>query len=234
MFGKSTDWYDAVYQAIGKDYRREAAEVAARIRVANPSARSLLDVACGTGRHLEFLAAEFDSAGIDLQPEFVEQAARRCPAASVSVADMRNFDLGREFDAVVCLFSSIGYARTRVDLHRAVAAMARHLRPGGVLVIEPFVGPDRWRPGAVTGTVAETEHGTVARVVHSSRDGDVAVMGMHYLVGTGEGVRHLTERHELGLFDIEDHLHACRAAGLDGTAERHGLIGRGLVTAIRR
>lgn len=58
---------------------------------------------------------------------------------------MRSFDLGRRFDAVTCLFRSIGYMPTVEDLSAAVATMARHLVDGGVLVVDGWVRPDAWR-----------------------------------------------------------------------------------------
>jgi SAM-dependent methyltransferase len=54
-------------------------------------------------------------------------------------ADPADFNLGLTFDAVVCLFSAIGYVVTVKRLHSALAAMARHLRPGGVLLVEPWL-----------------------------------------------------------------------------------------------
>lgn len=54
MFGRSQELYDAVYDAVGKDYQAEARAVLERVaelRGSEPA--SVLDVACGTGRHLE-------------------------------------------------------------------------------------------------------------------------------------------------------------------------------------
>jgi ubiquinone/menaquinone biosynthesis C-methylase UbiE len=55
--------YDLVYAA--KDYGAEARAVEALVDELAPHARSLLDVACGTGRHLEHLAGRFAVEGAD-------------------------------------------------------------------------------------------------------------------------------------------------------------------------
>ena len=64
---------------------------------------------------------------------------------------MINFDLGRTYDVVTCLFSAIGIVGTYERLERAIWCMARHVRMGGALIIEPWFSPERWHPscGAV-------------------------------------------------------------------------------------
>jgi SAM-dependent methyltransferase len=75
----------------------------------------------------------------------LEVAVGRLPGVPLHEVDMLTMDLGRRFDAVTCLFSSIGYAHTPERLQAAVATMARHLEPGGVLVLEPWLWPDMIR-----------------------------------------------------------------------------------------
>jgi ubiquinone/menaquinone biosynthesis C-methylase UbiE len=66
MFTESAEFYDAIYAA-KKDYRAESARVAAIVRNLVPGAQTLLDVACGTGEHARWLAAEdgFRAAGLE-------------------------------------------------------------------------------------------------------------------------------------------------------------------------
>jgi len=53
------------------------------------------------------------------------------------------------FDMIMCLFSAIGMVKTYARLERALVCMGRHVRPGGVLIIEPWFTPDSWRAGSV-------------------------------------------------------------------------------------
>jgi SAM-dependent methyltransferase len=117
---QSAAWYDRFYAT--KDYAAEARQVTALIHQHNPPARTLLDVACGTGRHLEHLRETFACHGVDLDPALLEFARQRLPGIPLTHGDMTDFDLGRRFDAVTCLFSSIGYTRT-TGWPPAVAAM---------------------------------------------------------------------------------------------------------------
>jgi SAM-dependent methyltransferase len=230
VFSRSARLYDAIYGSI-RDYPREAAELDRLIQERRPGARTLLDVACGTGAHLEHLAGRYDVAGLDLDTEMLAVARERLPQASFHQGDMADFDLGRSFDAVVCMFSSIGYVRTEERLRSALAAMARHLQPGGVLVVEPWLSPDVWQDRHVGGVFVDEPDLKIARMNAARRDGNVSVVDFHYLVATPAGVEHFTELHELGLFTVEQHLAAFRAAGLEAEHDAEGPMGRGLYVA---
>jgi trans-aconitate methyltransferase len=65
-----------------------------------PGARTILDIACGTGEHARFLSADFEVDGIDIEPKFVEIARTKNPAGNFSVADMRAFQLENYYDVV--------------------------------------------------------------------------------------------------------------------------------------
>jgi SAM-dependent methyltransferase len=221
VFERTADLYDLAYSH--KNYAAESAWVRDAVRARVPSARTLLDVACGTGRHLEHLRHDFASQGLDLNPQFVALAAERT-GVGVHVADMDSFDLAQRFDAVICLFSAIGYSH---DLRAAIASMGRHVAPGGVLVVEPWFTPEQWDPGHVHVLDHEAEGTRLIRMTHSGIDGNVAVRDMHYLVGTRSGVEHLAESHRMTLFSLEDYEAAFRAAGLSCELDQPGPFGRG-------
>jgi SAM-dependent methyltransferase len=230
MFSESAAWYDHFYG--GKDYAAEARRVSELIRERRPGARTLLDVACGTGRHLERLRQDFDGEGLDLDDGLLAVARRRLPGMRLTRADMADFDLGRRFDAVTCLFSSVGYLATVERLRAAVGAMARHLEPGGVLVVEPWILPDAWIEGTTTVEVVEDGDRKLVRVIASSRDGAMSTLRVHYAVAAGGEVVSADERHQLRLFTHDEYAAAFLAAGLDTSWDPEGLIGRGLLIGV--
>jgi SAM-dependent methyltransferase len=215
MFRHTAPVYDLLYEAQGKDYARESADIDALIRAQRPGARSLLDVACGTGGHLVHLRDRYDVTGVDIDTGMLDQARRRLPEVTLVEGDMRTLSLDRTFDAVVCLFSSIGYLRSSEELDRAVGAMAGHLQPGGVLIIDGWIRPDAWISGGTTQvTVASSDEIDVIRMSHSERQGDKTYLEMHHLVGTPNGIEHLVDHHELTLFTPGDYESAFRRSGL--------------------
>ena len=215
MFEHSARVYDLLYSF--KDYEAEALDLTTLVRERNPGAASLLDVACGTGKHLELLRATFpDVAGVDLDDGLLAVAHERLPDVPLTRGDMRTFDLGRTFDAITCLFSSVGYLRDDEELAAAIGRMAAHLSPGGVLVVDGWIRPDAWWSGTNVQGLAETSDGVAAaRVARTWRDGDRTILDMRYLIATAEdGFEQQQEVHELTLFSDEAYRAAFEAASL--------------------
>ena len=110
MFTESSDIYDLVYSF--KNYKKEAEEITAIIKVKRPDCKTILDIACGTAEHHKYLKDNFEIDGIDINEKFIKIARLKNLNGSYSVADMTKFDLHKKYDVVICLFSSIGYLRT--------------------------------------------------------------------------------------------------------------------------
>jgi SAM-dependent methyltransferase len=227
MYDKTAALYDLFYD--WKDYAAEAAKLHAIIADRNPRAGTLLDVACGTGRHLEHLRSRYVVEGLDLNEGLLAAAAERLPGIPLHTADMRDFSLGQTFDVVTCLFSSIGYVRTVADLDRAVAAMRAHLTPSGVLIVEPWFSPTEFDPHHVGRLVVVERPDLQAVRMNGSRvDGTLSIIDFHYLVSRPGTIEHLTETHVLGLFTLGEYRSAFERAGLAVEYEDEGLMGRGL------
>ena len=237
MMGNYTDSvtvYDAINQSRGKDYAAESQKIHTLIMQYKQSlGRDLLDVACGTGGHLLYLRNHYQVEGTDLSSDMLAVAHQRCPDIPLHQANMLDFDLQRQYDAIVCLFSSIGYVQTVENLQRAIAAMSSHLVAGGVLIIEPWLAPEQYIPGTLHATYVNQPELKVARMSVSQQKGRLAVMEYHFLVATPQGVEHFTELNEMGLFTTAEYRAAFEAAGLTVHHDAEGLIGRGLCVGVK-
>lgn len=235
MYERFARWYDALYAAAGKDYEREASQLLELIRSRVSSPADLLDVACGTGGHLAELVDEFDEVvGVDASPAMLGVARQRLPdSVELHEADFRDFDLGRTFDVVTCLFSAIGHAGTHDGIRAAMRSMVGHVAPGGVLVVEPWVTMERWEEGYRDLDIARTDDGVVARVAYSARRGTTALLEFGWAVADEEGAHVDHERHELPLLTEDEYVEAMASTGLDVVWQDGGLIGRGLVIGRR-
>src|SRR6266498_410808 len=190
MFTETAELYDLVYS--WKDYPAEAARLRGLV---GREGGTLLDVACGTGRHLELLAPHYRAEGVDLDPRMVELSRAR--GLTAQQGDLLTLDLGRRFDVVTCLFSSIAYVQ---DLAGAVARLAAHVAAGGVLAVEPWLAPEQIRLGHVGVVTGESESVKVARMTALHVHGRECVLEFQYLIGRGGAVEHRLERHRTWLW----------------------------------
>ncbi|HUG47836.1 MAG TPA: class I SAM-dependent methyltransferase [Candidatus Limnocylindria bacterium] len=226
-YRRSAELYDLLYA--DKDYAAEAERIAALVRERRPAASTLLDVACGTGRHLELLRRWYSVEGLDGEPALLAVARRRLPDVPLHEGDMRTFELGRRFDVVTCLFSSIGYMHTLEDLRAALSNMSRHLQPGGLLLVEPWLSPDAFDPQHFGGPLlGEGPDVKVVRMNGSRVEGRLSIMDFHHLVGRPGSVEHFVDTHALALYEPDEYRAAFAAAGLTVEYDGEGLMGRGL------
>ena len=219
---RSAEVYDAIYAL--KDYAAEAARARA---LADPggSGRSWLEIACGTGRHIPFLLPHYDRfVGIDLAESMVALAKERAGGVDVRVGDMVSFEIGETFDVVSCLFGSIGYCATIQRLESAIACIAQHLRPGGRLIIEPWIFAHQYVPNTTHARFVDTPDLKVVRMNTNRIEDGCAVLEFHHMVGDSNGVEHYVEDHILGLFEQSDYESAFEKAGLTLTADTAGSL----------
>ena len=208
MTGYGEDYavlYDELYR--DKDYEAEAGFVDERL-VAHLGGRgSLVDVACGTRRHALALAAKgWDVVGVDLSEGMLARAAERASVAGTSIdfarQDMRSLDIGRSFDAAVCLFDSIGYARDPDGVRSALEGMHRHLNSDGLLMLELWNAPAMlhgFEPVRIKRL--DMPGARVVRISETSVDESEQVAEVHYEL--------LLLRAD-GTFESSEELQACR------------------------
>lgn len=230
MFDRSAEVYDAIYH--WKDYPAEAQAIRELIRSRNPGAKTLLDVACGTGTHLALLADDFQCVGLDLNQDLLDIAKQKNPQMELVAGDMRTFGLGRQFDAITCLFGSTAYVANKEELTLTVQNFAKHLAPGGVLIVEPFVMRSKFQEGKFGIMTGEGPGFKVARANTTRREGDVCVLELHYLVARADKAECYRETHRVMLFEPDDYFEAIESAGLRPEYDEQGLMGRGLFLGV--
>lgn len=139
--GWYTRWFGTPYYKLLYGHRDEAEAKAwveaiqGRWRLA--AGARLLDLACGRGRHARhFAALGLRVTGADISAESIAEARAAVPEAEFLVHDMREPIPGARFDAIVCLFTSLGYSGARADDQRVLDAVQAMLVPGGRFVLD--------------------------------------------------------------------------------------------------
>lgn len=140
------DWFGTPYYALLYGHRdeHEAGAWADAIlqRWGLKEGASLLDMACGRGRHAgAFHQRGMQVSGIDLSAESIAEARERFPGVHFDVHDMRKPYADDTFDAAVCLFTSLGYFEGPAEDRAVLRTAFRALKPGGRFVLDLMNAP---------------------------------------------------------------------------------------------
>lgn len=161
-------------------------------------------------------------------------ARSRLGDVQLQVADMRTLNLGRTFDAVICLFSSIGYVTDPAEMRSTVGRLAAHVGPGGVLILDGWIRPEDWHEDyRGEPDIARDEDVMVVRLAFSRLAGNITELDMHHLVHTKGGIEHFAEAHRLALIPTADYVTAVESAGLTARVIRDYMPGRDRVVGTR-
>jgi SAM-dependent methyltransferase len=230
QYSKMAKYYDKLYTF--KDYK---SELSLLMNVIKPfqkrELKSLLDVACGSGKHLELFKTNFQCEGLDINPEMLEIAKGRNPELTFHLADMINFKLDRKFDLITCFFGSIGHVRTVSNLYRAIRNMKQHLNRHGMLIIEPWHTPGQFKAGRTNLLTVDEPDLKIARCCSSQIKGNLSILDMHHLICLPDGTGHFIEHLELGMFEETDYLSALSEKGFTVRHEKIRSNGNGVYLA---
>jgi len=135
-------WFDSKYYHILYNNRNDAEaanflnNIISFLKIKHK--QSILDLACGKGRHSKFLANKnFDVVGCDLSENSINYAKQfESDNLKFAVKDMRDFKFENQFDYVFNLFTSFGYFDDVKDNIATLNAINQNLKPKGILMID--------------------------------------------------------------------------------------------------
>jgi len=175
----------------------------------------MLDVACGTGNHIQYMKKYFKITGIDLDKDMLRIARKKFPDVKFVRGDMKTFLLNKQFDVIVCLFSSIAHLKTYNNLEKTIRNFSRHLKSGGVVIIEPFVSPELYIDNILDAYTVDMPDLKLTRMNRSKRKGNIAIYDFHFLVGERGRIRYFVDVMKLGMFESSRVLKIMKNAGLN-------------------
>jgi SAM-dependent methyltransferase len=153
------DHFEAFARFYDLDYAGMDADLLMIQHLAASCDGPILELACGTGRILEPLAAKgYQVTGVDVSPAMLALARQKLGAAGLAASvdlveqDMRELELDQTFALIFAVSSSFQHLLTLDDQLEALARIRRHLKPGGLFLVDLF-NPDLDRLLQVGGQV---------------------------------------------------------------------------------
>jgi len=201
LYRDLADWWPIL--SAPEDYAEEAEFYRSVIMShATTPPRTLLELGCGGGNNASNLKQHFKITLVDLAPGMVEVSRRLNPECEHHVGDMRDFRLGRQFDAVF-IHDAIAYMTSEEDLGKAIGTAFEHCRSKGIALFAPDFTLETFR--------VRTSHGGHDCGGRSMRylawdqepdpDSTTFISDMVYLLrDENSEVRCVHDRHTTGLF----------------------------------
>jgi SAM-dependent methyltransferase len=229
--------YDAIYA--DKDYSAESVFVLSRLAGSGPVPGSLLELGCGTGRHLiEFAKHGIQVVGVDMSAQMVEIARERLQAqpgiagrSQVIQSDIRKLRLGSTFSAAVSLFHVMSYITDDAQLLAALGTIRSHLPTGGRLLFDFWHLPGvRRDPPSMRTRNFKFGEDVIERRVSPHWTGGSPIIDLDIEVsGRWNGLPvQVRERHSLRAWDTEILLEKLHEAGFEAESWGGGLADRTL------
>ncbi len=214
LYSGLAKYYDAIYS--WKDYSSEVRFIRKLIASSKKSGgNELLDVGCGTGRHIALLLDDFKCTGLDLSDEMLRIARRNVKGAKFVKGNMFGFELHKKFDVILCLFSAIAYAKTDEKLKGTLSSFSSHLRDGGIVIIQPWLTKSKWKKGHIAMETFDSGDVKMARASYSGGTSRLSTFRMEYIIAEkGKGIRHVVEEDAFPYFDLGKYESMMRKLGL--------------------
>jgi SAM-dependent methyltransferase len=220
-FEHYAEFYDDLYAE--KDYLAECSFIEACFARWGRQPRTILDLACGTGGHGIPLAQHgYRVTGVDASAPMLDRYRVRASKAGVH-ADlhqqrMEELDLGRTFDAAVCMFDAVGYLCENRQLAEFARRVRAHLTSGGVFIV------DFWHAAALLRSHQQSRvrefdfrggKGIRISSTHLDPARQVGTVEFHVLAFDGDRlVRDVREAHTLRYFLPQEMAFILQSAGL--------------------
>lgn len=128
--------FSRYYDLVMGDRSKAADFTRSLIERHKPETKTVLEIACGTGAILGFLAGTYDVTGLDRSRPMLALARKKLPHIRYYRQNMTRFRIANKFDAIVCVFDSVNHLLSFREWKKVFRQVALHLNDDGLFVFD--------------------------------------------------------------------------------------------------
>ncbi len=213
VFKDYANYYDLFYEH--KDYAGEVEYINRIIKKNNPGAKKILDLGCGTGKHLlHFAKNGYDTCGVDRSKKMLSVAGKNClncKGSNIKLinGDIRNIELNEKFDVVVSLFHVLSYQITNSDIKSTFDVVKNCLSSNGLFIFDCWYGPAVLNLKPLVRVNRFSSNGKrIIRISEPATNYDTNVVEVNYQIlvidDITNKIEEIDEKHEMRYFFIPE------------------------------
>jgi ubiquinone/menaquinone biosynthesis C-methylase UbiE len=207
------EYYDDIY-VNPKSYLRETKTIDKIIKKYKKcNGTSLLDIACGTGAQAFYLSKKYVVYGIDLNEMMLKIAQNKVPQAHFFKENMFDFQMNQQFDVILNLYGSIGFAKDLEELNKGMICAYNHLKSKGVFVLTPWGTKETFKEILISKNYNFKDR-CLCRMESVKRISENKVqVEMFHLIGKGLEISSHHHIQTITLFSEQEYLNSLKNAG---------------------
>jgi SAM-dependent methyltransferase len=142
-FGKIySEYYNLLYE--DKNYQEEYTYISELIKkYGNDINKNVLDIGCGTGKHLSFFKKNgYTVSGVDISENMISEARKYLKEDDDLICSRASeFKFNKKFETIISLFHVMSYQTENNELEKVFQNVSAHLADGGLFIFDFWYGP---------------------------------------------------------------------------------------------
>jgi SAM-dependent methyltransferase len=223
VFKNYANYYDLLYE--DKNYEEECDFVEEAIKkYSGIKVKNILELGSGTGGHAIPLAnRKYEMTGIDASEGMLKIAKQKTDKLGLKMdlqlCDIRNFEFGKKFDTVICMFAVFNYITQTGDIEKTLRNVKKHLNKGGLFIIDIWNGLAVMRIMPSTRVkIIEKGKTKIIRAVEPELDAVNHICRNHYnmlVLENNKLIDEIKETHEIRFLFPQEIKHHLEDAGFE-------------------
>jgi SAM-dependent methyltransferase len=129
--------FSKFYDSVMGDRKLETKRIETLIRKYNPKAKTILELACGTGSIIYNLSKKgFAVSGVDISESTLDIARQKIPRKNLYHQNIINFKISKKFDVILCVFDSINHLLKLREWEKTIQTAHLHLNSSGIFIFD--------------------------------------------------------------------------------------------------